>query len=82
MQLNNYIIKYAVYSKDDVFLKSGKMRVKKCMSDLHAQIKFEGFLKSKFPNFGSLIVYSCYLEDPLVSKIFEGVFDKENPFMR
>jgi hypothetical protein len=45
-----------------------QMKVSNCMSELHAKVKLEDYLKRKYNNFARLIVHSC-IEDKL-DKIF------------
>jgi hypothetical protein len=50
------------------------MKVKNCMSELHAKIKLEEYLKKKYDNFQRLVVYSA-TED------FVSLFgNSDNPF--
>lgn len=74
MTYKTYIIEYTAKTKTGVILKDGTMKVKRKQSSLEAQVKFEAWLKSKYPNFGQLIVHSCYVENPL-SSFFGGHFD-------
>jgi hypothetical protein len=52
-----YLIEYTVYLTDETRIHT-KMKVKNCMSDLHAKIKLEDYLKSKNQNFQKLNLYS------------------------
>jgi hypothetical protein len=79
MTYRNYIIEYTAKAKNGAVLKSGKMMVKNRLSELDAQVKFEGYLKRKDPKFGQLIVHKCYVDNPL-SSIFGDILGKDNPF--
>ena len=79
MIYRNYIIEYTAKAKNGAVLKSGKMRAKNRLSSLETQVKFEDWLKKKYPDFGQLIVHKCYIDNPL-SSIFGDIFGKDNPF--
>jgi hypothetical protein len=79
MTYRNYIIEYTAKAKNGAVLKSGKMRAISRLSAFEAQVKFEDFLKKKYPNFGQLIVHKCYVDNPL-SSIFGDILGKDNPF--
>lgn len=59
----------------DNFAKTGTIKVKNCMSDFHAKIKLEGYLKRHYPNFERLQVNRCN-EDGLndLFKNFSDIF--------
>lgn len=70
-----FIIDYGVYFTNGYY-ESHTMKVKNCMSEIHAKIKLEDYLKRKYPNFQQLVVYKCVND-------FLGIFDmmgKSNPF--
>lgn len=74
MQNKTYIIEFGVYFDADRY-QSGKMKVKNCMSSLHAKVKLEDFLKRKHTGFKSLVVYNCN------ENIFDGfnfIFQNKN----
>jgi hypothetical protein len=79
MTYRNYIIEYTAKAKNGAVLKSGKMRAKNRLSEFEAQVKFEDWLKKKYPDFGQLIVHKCYVDNPL-SSIFGDILGKDNPF--
>lgn len=79
MTYRNYIIEYTAKDKNGAILKSGKIRAKNRMSKVEAQVKFEDWLKKKYPDFGQLIVHKCYDDSPL-GGIFGDIFGKGNPF--
>jgi hypothetical protein len=58
MKNKNYIISYQVLFTDAAPVLQ-KMRVKNCMSELHAKIKLEDYLKRKHANFAQLAVLNC-----------------------
>jgi hypothetical protein len=51
------------------------MKVKNCLSDLHAKIKLEGFLKKKHHNFQRLQVIRCN-EDNEIFSMLDQIFGK------
>ncbi len=76
----DYIIEYSAYDKAGTIIKSGKMRVKRKLSELDAKIKFEGYLKTKLPTFNRLVVHKCYI-DSIFGNIFgDDIFKSGNPF--
>lgn len=70
-----YLIEYSVYFTDEKF-ESHTMRVKKCLSEMHAKIKLENYLKKKYNNFQKLIVNKCTDDS---SGLF-SMMGKDNPF--
>lgn len=64
-----YIIEYTVKSKNDVILKTGKIKVKNKLSELDAKIKLEQYLQKKYSDFNQLIIHNCNIFNPL-SEIF------------
>ena len=40
-----------------------KMKVKNCMSELHAKTKLGNYLKSKHTNFDNLIISECEIDN-------------------
>ena len=74
--MKNFLIKYTVQDKDRCILKEGTMRVRRKLDSLDAQIKFEIFLKKKYPEFDRLIVHSCKEDiNPFSGTGFEDIFD-------
>ena len=67
MKKETYVINYGVYLTDG-FYESGKIKVKNCMSEIHAKIKIEGYLKKKHEDFSRLVIHKC-VHDIL------GIFD-------
>lgn len=58
--MKNYLIDYHILTKSGKRLKATKpARVSNAMSDLHAQIKLEIFLKKKYTGFKELMVDKC-----------------------
>lgn len=87
--MKNYIIKYTVYDKNSVVLKTGKMKVKNRLSEFEAKCKFEEYLKKKYNNFNKLVIHDCSLDNPLGSlndnmsnfnDLFGNLFGENNPF--
>jgi len=75
MENETYLINYGVYFKNGHY-ESHTMKVKNCMSELHAKIKLEDYLKKKHSDFNNLVVHKC-------RKDFLGmsdIFGKSNPF--
>ena len=50
-----------------------KIKVKNCMSDIHAKIKLEAYLRKKNPSFKYLVVNKCYEENSFFS-IYSDIF--------
>jgi len=51
---------------------SHTIKVKNCMSDLHAKVKLEDYLKRKHKDFEKLVVVSCVKD---IFSIFGGLFN-------
>ena len=79
MQQKNYLIEYTAQDKNGDVLKSGTIRAKNKYSGVEAQIKFEDYLKKKYPDFGKLIVHKC-TEEAQFSSIFGDIFKGYGPF--
>jgi len=58
MTNTTYLIDYTLIFKAKK-PESKQIRVKKAMSDLHAKIKLEDYLKLKYPDFDRLEVQKC-----------------------
>lgn len=56
--MKTFLIKYGIYFTNGKY-ESHEIKIKNCMSDLHAKIKLEEYLKKKYSNFKKLVVYSC-----------------------
>ena len=55
-----FVIEYKIYFNDNNNSFSQKTtKVKNCLSDLHAKIKLEDYLKLKNNNFKQLVIISC-----------------------
>ena len=72
--MKTFIIKYTVYFTDGSFSVK-KIKVKRCLSDIHAKVKLGRFLIKQNKNFKSLVVNNC------VEDVF-GIFGNgiSNPF--
>jgi len=79
MKQNNYIIEYTAKAKNGEILKSGKVKAKNKNSSIDAQVKFEAFLRKKYPDFGQLIVHKCTEENPFHS-MFGDLMGDSDPF--
>ena len=55
--MKTYLLKYTVNFEHG--FKDGEMRVKNCMSVLHAKIKLGDFLKRKYPKQTGIEIHSC-----------------------
>lgn len=68
-----YIIKYEVQFTDNSGLFGKEIKIKNCVSEIHAKIELEKYLQRKYPMFKQLIINSCK-EDILsnFSNIFSG----------
>lgn len=53
----NYNIHYGMHLVGGRY-KSGEIKVKNSMSEIHAQVKLEKYLKKKNPYFEKMVVYS------------------------
>lgn len=54
-----YIIKYGYYLKDNKYSSPNPIKVNKCMSDIHAKVKLEQYLKkttTRLCSFGCLLM--------------------------
>lgn len=54
----NYLIEYVCFSKSGKILDEGKVKAKGAKDAIHAQIRFEQYLKNKYASFGRLEVKS------------------------
>jgi hypothetical protein len=78
MDSKTFIIKYEVRFYDIPGLWDKEIKVKNCMSILHAKVKLETWLKGKYRNFQCLVVKDCReekndFEDLL--KSYSDIFD-------
>lgn len=73
--MKTYSIDYIIHftSKPQ---ESHTIKVKNSMSDLHAKVKLEDYLKRKHKDFEKLVVVSC-TED--IFSIFGDIFNKVKP---
>ncbi len=55
-----FFIDYRLMDNEGFILKEGKFKVKNKISKFDAQCSFEDYLKKKHPNFGKLIINSCF----------------------
>lgn len=46
---SQYLINYIAYDFSNIIVKQGTMKVKNCFNELHAKMKLEKYLKSKYP---------------------------------
>lgn len=69
--MKKYSIYYYLYN-NNVQVKSGQYIVKNCLSELHAKIKFENFIKTKY-KFDKLEIYSC-CEQNYITDLFSTFF--------
>lgn len=65
-----YIIKFQTIPS---YHEGGTMRVKNCMSELHAKSKLEDYLKKKY-NITKLIVLDCKPDLPGAFSMFNDIF--------
>lgn len=54
-----FIIKYEILLEGASPLKNKEIKIDKCASSFHAQVRLEEYLKKKYSNFKQLIVHSC-----------------------
>jgi hypothetical protein len=57
--MKKYRIKYRVILEGASPLEDKEIKIDKCMSSLHAQVRLEDYLKKKYINFKQLIVTEC-----------------------
>lgn len=71
---STFVIHYGYYLTGGRY-ESHTTKVKRCMSELHAKVKLEDYLKKKQPDFVSLVIYSCKrdVENPF-GDIFGDLF--------
>lgn len=53
-----YRINYGIYFKNGHY-QSGEMIVKNCITELHAKVRLNDFLKRKYPLFDHMVIYKC-----------------------
>lgn len=70
-----YLITYSYYLNDGTKISNKKIKVKNSMSDLHAKIKLEQYLKKHSSDFGNLIVHSCVEDVNIFGDIFSSFND-------
>jgi hypothetical protein len=75
MKSSTFIIDYGVYLIGGHY-ESHTIKVKNCMSELHAKIKLEEYLKKKHAKLERLVDHKCINDWLGVSEIF----GKGNPF--
>ncbi len=71
MENKTYLLKYEIHLVDSSPLLGKEMKVKNCMSELHAKCKLAEYLERKYINFSKLIVNSCK-EDYDLGNIFKN----------
>ena len=59
----NYIITYTVINQFEQVIKSGKMKVKNKLSELHAKSALEDYFKNKYQDFQKMIIYDCSVDN-------------------
>ena len=57
--MKTFVIKYEIWFKDGSKVLNKEMKVKNCMSSVHAQVKLEEYLAKKHGDFDRLVVESC-----------------------
>jgi hypothetical protein len=60
---STYLLTYGYYLSSGQYI-SSKMRIKRCMSDLHAKIRLEQYLEKNVLGFSRLVVYTCAPDTP------------------
>ena len=71
MEKQTYIISYQLFLNDYSDIQS-KIRVKNCMSEIHAKVKVEDYLKKKHKNFKRLVIVEWYRDN--LSDLFSTIF--------
>ena len=67
-----YCIKYKVFFDHGDPLKNKEIKIDKCMSGVHAQVRLEEYLKKKYKHFARLEVEECK-EDSIFGQ-FDDIF--------
>jgi len=70
-----FLIDYGVYFTNGTY-ESHTMKIKNCMSEIHSKVKLEDFLKKKYSNFKSVVIYKCTND---ILGLF-SMMGKDNPF--
>jgi len=70
--MKTYILNYTMFFVDSPS-QTHKMKIKNCLSDLHAKVRLEDYLKRRHSNFERLQVDSCHEENDLF-KYFGDIF--------
>lgn len=71
----SYIIEYKAYNPIGVCISDQPIKVKNCMSDIHAKVKLEKYLKKKYKYFYNLEIISCdEVNDEFIGD--EGILNK------
>jgi hypothetical protein len=78
MQTHTYVIEYGIYFTGGGY-ETHVVKVKNCMSDIHAKVKLEKYLQHRHNNFKSLVVYKCK-DEYFDFGIFSDLLGKDNPF--
>jgi len=60
-----FIISYTTFTPTGRIIKEGKIKVKNQLSDLNAKVNLESYLKRKHPNFGYMVVKTCYEDNDI-----------------
>lgn len=74
MTNNTYNINYGMHFIGGRY-KSGTMKVKNCMSEIHAQVKLEKYLQKKNPYFEKMVVYSIKPDLDTLMGQFNNLFN-------
>jgi len=67
--MKSYIVYYELHQKSGVL--SGKMRVKNCLSEIHAKVKLEDYFKNRKSDFLKLVVHKVTNDIP---DVFQSIF--------
>jgi len=57
-QGHTYLVEYCVYWGSTAH-RTGRIKVKNCMSEAHAKVKLEKYMQKKHQDFRQLVVYRC-----------------------
>jgi hypothetical protein len=57
--MDKYILKYEEHFNDGSVFKDKEIKINNCLSELHAKVKLEQYLKKKHSNFNKLVITSC-----------------------
>jgi hypothetical protein len=82
MENKKYKIKYEIHLNGSTVIRDKEIKIDKCMSEVHAQVRLEDYLKRKYINFEKLVVTGPVTEvkfDDIFGS-FSDIFGNSNNF--